>query len=103
VKHRGNARKVLAVLCLVVLALGAVPGTARAEDSDREPLKVMVSTHTRLSFDKDVQRVAVADPEILGDEILTPQEVLLLGEKPGRTTVFVWFEDGSTDFYLVQV
>ncbi len=101
-EHTRLARRIAAVVATAIVVALALPA-ARADDEEHPQFEVLVSTYKRLSFERDVARVAVADPEILGDEILTPREVLLLGQKPGRTTVFVWFDDDSTDFYLVQV
>lgn len=92
-----------AILFGVLLGVTLLPGVAQAEDPAQAAQELLVSTHVRLSFDKDVNRLAVADEDILGGEVLTPREVLLLGKSPGRTTVMVWFEDGGTDFFLFHV
>ena len=62
-----------------------------------EPLIVVItSQYRRLPFVQDIQRIAVADPEILSAELITSRELLVLGRQTGHTTVIVWFANGSS-------
>ncbi len=85
--------------CCLVLSWGAL-ATAEEATPTRD---LLVSTHARLGFDQGVKRVAVADPEVLSFEPINEQEGLVLGRAPGRTTVLVWFADGSVRTYLFHV
>jgi pilus assembly protein CpaC len=70
-----------------------------------EPLIVVItSQYRRLPFVQDIQRIAVADPEILSAELITSRELLVLGRQTGHTTVIVWFANGlSREFrFAVQ-
>jgi len=64
---------------------------------------VIKSQHARLPFTKSIERVAVGDPEILSFELINNHEVLVLGRNTGRTTLVVWFSDGTLREYLFAV
>ena len=61
------------------------------------------SQYRRLTFTQDVQRVAVGDTEILSAEVISSRELLLLGRDTGRTTLIVWFANGSSSEYRFSV
>jgi Flp pilus assembly secretin CpaC len=67
------------------------------------PTVVIQSQHLRLRLPQDVRRMAVGDTEILGADLVTSREVLLLGRQTGRTTLIVWFAGGTSAEYLVSV
>jgi pilus assembly protein CpaC len=67
------------------------------------PIVVITSQYRRLPFVQDVQRIAVADPEILSTELITSRELLVLGRQTGRTTVIVWFANGSSREFPIAV
>lgn len=67
------------------------------------PITLIKSQHSRLPFGKDIQRVAVGDAEILSFELINNREVLVLGKGTGRTTLLVWFADGTFREYLFAV
>src|SRR5215471_12142792 len=73
---------------------------AQAADN---PTVVIKSQHKRLPFDHDIQRIAVGDTEILSAELITSREVLVLGRETGRTTLIVWFTNGTSREYLFTV
>jgi Flp pilus assembly secretin CpaC len=56
---------------------------------------IVKSQHLRLPFTRDIQRIAVGDQDIAAVEIVTNRELLVLGRETGRTTLIVWFTDGS--------
>lgn len=59
--------------------------------------------HSRLLLSKPIGRIAVGDPEILSHETLSELEVLLLGESAGRTSLIIWYRDGTTETLLLSV
>ena len=97
-------RGVSATLLVVALFAAAAPAFARqlavAPDA---PLVVIRSQYRRLPFPQDIQRIAVADTEILTAELITSREVLVLGRQTGRTTLIVWFVDGSSREFAFAV
>ncbi len=50
----------------------------------------------------NLNRVAVANPEIVDISDAKPERVFIAGKKPGQTELFIWDEDGKKDF-LVRV
>ena len=64
---------------------------------------IIKSQHRRLTFTQDIQRIAIGDTEILSAELITSREVLVLGRETGRTTLIVWFVNGSSREYLFAV
>jgi pilus assembly protein CpaC len=101
----------------LVLAASVRSGTAVADErqlpAPRRPSNtqtadsgltvVIKSQHRRLTFTQDIQRIAVGDTEILSAELITSREVLALGRETGRTTLIVWFGNGSSREYLFSV
>ena len=64
---------------------------------------VIKSQYRRLIFPQDIQRIAVGDTEILSAEVISSRELLLLGRETGRTTLIVWFANGSSREYRFSV
>lgn len=104
----------LTVLALTVLSLGSAPAIAsqapvgalafQAPNPAADGLTVVIMfQHRRLTFTQDIQRIAVGDPDTLSAELITSREVLVLGRKAGRTTLIVWFANGSFREYLFSV
>lgn len=104
---RGIAARARALVSLAVvvgtLGLTALaPAPAAAAES--KPRVLSISHHDRILFGKTLRRVAVGDSTILDVQIIDAREVLALGRGPGRTSLHIWFDDGSViemDF-LVQ-
>src|SRR5579884_4191844 len=67
------------------------------------PLSVTRAQHQRLELPGPMVRMAVGDSGMLSAEPLNNREILLLGQNSGRTTLLVWFQDGSMTEYLVTV
>lgn len=60
-------------------------------------------THSRLVFNKTLKRVAVGQEATMQVEVLGGNEVLALAKKVGRTSIIVWYTDGSTETFLFSV
>lgn len=63
-------------------------------DSTRE---IVRWTHARLVFDKDLERIAVGQPNVLEVELLGGREALVLAKNIGTTSMTVWYTDGTTE------
>src|SRR5690606_31050006 len=63
-------------------------------DSTRE---IVRWTHARLVFDKDLERIAVGQPNVLEVELLGGREALVLAKNIGTTSMIVWYTDGTTE------
>jgi pilus assembly protein CpaC len=86
-----------------VAAAGQVPGAPLAAQVPA-PVNVLIkSQYRRLTFTQEIQRIAVGDTEILSAEVISSRELLLLGRETGRTTVIVWFTNGTSNEYRFSV
>ena len=87
------------VIQLVLLLAG---GLAFGQGA-RQPITVTRAQHLRLPTPAPIQRIAVGDADTLSAEALNNREILLLGKKPGRTSLLVWYADGSLAEHIVTV
>ncbi|MBI4873206.1 MAG: pilus assembly protein N-terminal domain-containing protein [Acidobacteria bacterium] len=76
----------------VPLALAAA--LLAAQTAASRDLKLLLGRGELLHFDRDVQRVAIAEPKIADAVVVSPQEVMINAKGPGKTTVVIW-ENGS--------
>ena len=82
------------------MQLGAQPANVQARTACNVVIK---SQYRRLTFPQDIQRIAVGDTEILSAEVISSRELLVLGRETGRTTLIVWFANGSSREYRFSV
>ena len=81
-RERRNAPVFVQWLLVVGLFALTVAPAARAEDP--VPAQdLLIATHVRLGFDKDVERTAVAEEEIVTFNLLNAREGLVLGALAG--------------------
>jgi Flp pilus assembly secretin CpaC len=80
-----------------------VAGTVAPLVPDGAPSVIIKSQYRRLKFPQTIQRIAVGDTDILSAEVISSRELLLLGRETGRTTLIVWFTDGSSGEYPVSI
>lgn len=78
---------------LVILLTG--PAGLAQQTTRLVAWSVIKSQHRRISTGAPVQRVAVGDQAIASVEVVTDRELLLLGRDTGRTTLIVWFRNGT--------
>ena len=90
-----------AALCVEVRAQEAAETASPVAAVEARTL--IEATHERLVFDQDVTTVAVGRSQTLKAEIMNSRELLLLGLEPGRTSLLVWFLDGTSETLLVSV
>jgi len=60
-------------------------------------------THSRLVFNKVLERIAVGQEETLQIEVLSKNEALALAKKVGQTSVMVWYTDNTSETFLFTV
>lgn len=83
---------------LALLFFLALPHAAQASAQDEDGIRRLVNgTHSRLTFSTDVERVAVGNPELMDFEAINTRELLLLGQDIGRTSLVIWFTDGTVE------
>jgi pilus assembly protein CpaC len=78
-------------------------GTRTRLPDDPIPLRVIVAQHRRVVIDDQVQRVAVGDTSIVSAQLINNKEVLILGRRPGRTSIIVWLQSGKIRHYQCNV
>jgi Flp pilus assembly secretin CpaC len=99
--------RVLALVCLAVVTAGPaharqVPQSAPVSTAAAQNV-IIKAQYQRLVFPQDIQRVAVGDTEILSAEVISGRELLLLGRDTGRTSLIVWFANGTSTEYRFSV
>ncbi|WP_372797959.1 pilus assembly protein N-terminal domain-containing protein [Litorivivens sp.] len=107
-------KRIAFTVALAVALLGVAPALAdsakglqfveTADGTKSHRTRELVQwTHTRLVFNKALKRVAVGQEATLQVEVLGTNEVLALGKNVGRTSIMVWYEDGTTENFLFSV
>ncbi|MBY6194592.1 pilus assembly protein N-terminal domain-containing protein [Marinobacter hydrocarbonoclasticus] len=87
-----------------LLALGALKYIEDSNGKHKSEKRELVQwTHSRLVFDRDIKRIAVGQDSILEVEVLGGRELLMLAKNVGRTTLMVWYQDGSSQTLLFGV
>jgi len=94
----------LSLIALVLVAL-AVPRAAGAAGvvEDRGTLRATVGGGQVLTFSTPVKRIAVAQDNLASVHLVSDREVLINGEAPGVTTLFIWLEDDRRVRYVLRV
>jgi len=104
-RRMANTRIVATIVPAIAMFLSLVTLSAQtAQQLQTGAVQPIVkSQHLRLPFPKEIQRIAVGDTEILTADLINSREVLVLGREHGRTTLIVWFTDGTIREYLFAV
>jgi pilus assembly protein CpaC len=85
---------------LVALLL---PCLALAQTAAPRPMSILIGKGELLQFDRDVQRVAVAEPKIADAVVVSPREVMLNAKGIGKTTIVIWEAGAVPTRYDVEV
>ena len=86
---------------LTSLLLGA--GIVLAAPSVQAAIPLNVAVHeSRYVQEPGLSRVAIGSPDIADVQLLSAREFLLVGKKPGSTTLLVWSANGRQE-YIVTV
>ena len=87
---------------LLAVSLILLPVLAAQTTASRD-LTLVLGRGELLHFERDVHKVAVAEPKIADAVVLSPQEVMINAKGAGKTTVVIW-ETGSIPIrYQVNV
>ncbi|MFK4751887.1 pilus assembly protein N-terminal domain-containing protein [Oceanobacter antarcticus] len=60
-------------------------------------------THVRFVFNRKLRRVAVGQESIAEVDVLNEKELLVLAKNVGKTSMMVWFMDGTSHAYMLSV
>ncbi|MEZ5978326.1 MAG: pilus assembly protein N-terminal domain-containing protein [Planctomycetota bacterium] len=114
-------RVAVGVAIVGALSLGAAPMVPHApvpaapEAEANEPLAtgflaqdgdvvgLTKGTHRELTFNRPIQRIAIGDAAIVEQQTLSDREVLLRGLAVGRTSLIVWYTDGTHEQKTIWV
>ena len=83
------------LLTLSTAASPAHPLAAAAVVPQEEARSILLGRSERLTFERDVRRVSVANGDVLRSEVLDSREVLVSGTAVGVTALTIWFETGE--------
>src|SRR2546423_1921138 len=98
--RRGGMGKAVALALL--MAAGGFACAAQAQvasvlvaqpGEDNKPIGILGGQSQIVRPPWPVARVSVTDPTIADVEALTPEQVLVLGKKPGSTDLVMWSQD----------
>jgi pilus assembly protein CpaC len=90
------ADKLLWAAVLAASSSLAQTGGARA-------IALMEGRGELLQFQRDVQKVALAEPKIADAVVLSPREVMVNAKTPGHTTLLVWETGSDPARYEIEV
>ncbi len=66
-------------------------------------VKLLEGRGELLRFERDIQRVAIAEPKIADAVVVSPREVMVNAKGPGHTTLVIWEADLDPVRYEIEV
>jgi pilus assembly protein CpaC len=87
----------------VLLALSALLAGSLAQTAPPRPMSLLIGKGELLQFDREIQRVAVAEPKIADAVVVSPREVMINAKGVGRTTIVIWETGASPVRYEIEV
>lgn len=94
---RGRRARARAIGLLALCALLVSSSAAAARDT------VLVGENTRITFEQEIVRLAVGDPQVASVQMISNRELLVLGRRPGQTNVLLWDANGRVTEYALRV
>src|SRR5438477_10980839 len=94
-------RRTAALAAMAVLA--AAQTTTTAEIRQPREIPLLAGRGELLRFDRDLTKVAVAEPKIADAVVISPREVMVNAKTAGRTTVVIWLGEGDPQQFNVNV
>jgi pilus assembly protein CpaC len=92
------------VTLFVTVALVGVPGQAQTAGALATlPALVVAVNHGRLLSVANLQRVVIAAPDIADVNVITRNEVMIIGKHVGETTLSLWSAVGRSDYRVAVV
>ncbi|MGO9261946.1 MAG: type II and III secretion system protein family protein [Bryobacteraceae bacterium] len=78
------------------------PGEAQTH-AQVNNIALVEGTGHLLQFQKDIQKVVIAEPKIADAVVISPREVMVNAKGPGHTTLLIWEEGGDPAQYEIAV
>lgn len=95
-------KKSFQIVCLLMASLSAWAQSDDAVSASTENLDLFQG-EIRLLKDVSVDRVAIGNGKLLKVEILSDQQLLIIGEAAGSTSLHLWKTDGSELDYNIRI
>ena len=84
-------------------AFAAACWNAAAQPMEPHTLTLMEGKGQLLQFQRDIQKVVVAEPKIADAIVVSPREVMIDAKSPGNTTVIIWESESDPARYEIAV
>ncbi|MBL8173174.1 MAG: pilus assembly protein N-terminal domain-containing protein [Bryobacterales bacterium] len=81
-----NPRNVSSLLLLTALLAPVLP----AQTAPAKEMSLLVGRGELISFERDLNRVVIAEPKIADAVVVSPREVMVNAKGVGKTTLIVW-------------
>src|ERR1700687_5304240 len=91
------------LLCAAVLAACCLTSSGQTTRAQARDLTLIEGRGELLQFEKDVQKVAVAEPKIADAVMISPREIMVNAKTAGRTTLMVWETGAEPARYEIDV
>ncbi len=96
------AGKLLSAAALAAWCCAGVP-LALAQTGAARDVTLVEGRGQLLQFQRDVQRVALAEPKIADAVVISPREVMVNAKAPGHTTLLIWETGSDPVRYEIEV
>ena len=79
------------------------PGTSARHYLPEDAISLMFGNSRVFDFAQRIKRVSIADSEIADLQVINPHQLMLIGHKPGFTTLAVWDNQGHYEERQVRI
>lgn len=90
--------KSLFIITLMIMAL-----LAHTSVHAQEHYQLGIADSRVLNFTRPLERALVRQPDIITVQVLNSRELLITGQRAGRTMLEIWHRDGGRQDFLVEV
>ncbi len=96
------SNRFLAIFCCLFALAGAALAQDKASDARPHEILMFAGEVKTLPVDR-VQRIAVGNGKLITTSILNSQELLLIAEAPGETSLIIWSGKNRRSAYTVRI
>jgi pilus assembly protein CpaC len=87
----------------ILLCGAALAALALAQTGPARNIALVEGRGELLQFQRDVQKVALAEPKIADAVVISPREVMVNAKTPGHTTLLIWETGSDPARYEIEV
>ena len=92
-----------ALLCYRGLFAQTVSPVQTMAPAATRAIALIEGTGELLQFDRDIDKVAIAEPKIADAVVVSARDVMVNGKGPGQTTLVVWEAGNTPTRYNIRV